>query len=97
MTAQLKRGDTLTMNVTDDEVNLANVTIESAVKHGSKFYQSLTVSDIDAGAGTFSLSCADTSLFPIGSVDCDIKYTTEAGEISRSFTFQIMIIEEVTK
>jgi hypothetical protein len=97
MTAQFKRGDTLTLSVTDDDVNLANVTIESAVKHGSKFYQALTVSDIDADAGTFIMAASSTSNWPLGSIDCDIKYTTVAGEISRSFTFQIMIIEEVTK
>lgn len=96
MTAQFKRGDTLRLTVTDDVADLSDLTIESAVSHGSNFYKALTVGSIDAAAGTFNLS-ASTTGWPLGSVDCDIKYTDSAGDIARSYTFQIMIMQEVTR
>ena len=93
-TAQFKRGDTLTLNVEDDVADLTDLTIEAAVRHGSSFYAAFTVSDITEDS--FVLS-ADTSTWPYGSVDCDIKYTDSAGDIARSHTFQIMIMQEVTR
>lgn len=94
MTLRLKRGDTLNLDVMDDTIDLSATDIESAVQLGS-FYEELTVSNIDAGAGTYSLS-GDTRNWPLGSVDCDIKYTV-SGDVIHTSTFQIMIIQAVTK
>lgn len=94
MTLRLKQGDTLRLDVVDDTIDLGVAEIESAVRLGS-FYEELTVSDIDAVAGTYILS-GDTRNWPLGSVDCDIKYTV-SGDVIHTSTFQIMIIQAVTK
>ncbi len=98
MTLRFKRGDTVTMDVADTDNNLVGATVEAAVMLGS-FYEALTVSNFDDAAGTYTLSAtaAATAKWPIGSLDCDIKYTFSAGDIDHTNTFQIQINNRVTR
>ena len=95
MHLSIKQGTTLYLPCTDDTTDLTDVTITAAVRIGSTFYQALTVSDIDTSAGTYVLS-ADTDLWPIGSLECDIKYDGET-YVSRSESFEIVVKSKVTK
>ena len=94
---QIKKGDSLVLTCADDSGDLSTATIEAAVKLGG-FYKALTFAEVGYSGGvyTYTLS-ADTSTFPIGSLDCDIKYTDASDVITYQPTFQIVCQESVTK
>ena len=96
-----KAGDTFSVtyqhnNGSGTGVDLSGITVSAAVKRNT-FYQALTVAEIDAMVGKFSLSATsgETALWPVGTLSCDVKY--EAGDtVVRSETFPIIVNEGVT-
>lgn len=90
----IKRGTTLNLPCTETSIDLDDVEITAAVRLGG-FYEALTVSSIVPGAGTYLLS-ADTAKWPLGSLECDIKYKAPTYTV-RTPTFEIILTGEVTK
>jgi hypothetical protein len=95
MALRLKPGDSLAWGAVDDSGDLTGTDIEAALKHGD-FYFPLTVTPDDLTIGEFTVSAGDTSKFPVGWLDCDIKYTV-AGVTRRTHTFRLFVDEKVTK
>jgi hypothetical protein len=94
MKTQLKAGETLSWTVTDDSGDLTGTTIEAAIA-GTNFYYPLTVTEDDLSLGIYTLSATSTATFPVGTLYCDIKYTT-GGIVVYSNTFEVKVIAKVT-
>lgn len=99
---RLKPGATLLWNVVDDGGDLTGTTITAAVAtprapYGDRgeFSYTLTVTETDLSAGEYTISAADTSTFPPGPLDCDIKYSV-GGVVTYSDTFRIYVDKKVT-
>lgn len=95
MAIRIKPGETLEWACVDDAGDLTGTTIAAAVKNGD-FYYALTVTETDLTIGSYSLSAASTSTFPVGWMDCDLKYTV-SGVVTFSDTFRIYVDPGVTK
>ncbi len=101
-TIKIKRGDTLSLDVTRVDaggapVNLTGMTITARVRLGA-FAATLTVTVTDAAAGEFQLSAtaAATATWPVATVTGDVKYDQGGGVIRRSETFAIAVRQEIT-
>lgn len=94
MSIVFKRGDTIRMSVTDTDNDLSEFTLSSGVRLGN-FYSALEVQNLDTDAGTYDL-VSSSDAWPLGSLDCDIKYSATSG-VRYTETFQIIIVSEVTK
>lgn len=102
MNLYAKRGDTLSLACVDDTGDITGVTIEASVSMvrtdiRGYFEESLTVTETDLSAGEYTLSAtaAETEDWPIGRLNCDIKYSV-GGQVERSETFYINLLERVT-
>lgn len=94
MIMYLKRGETLSWSVQDTAWDISGVLIEAAIaKHG--FYYELTVTPDNLSEGRYVLSADDTADFPIGTLNCDIKYTA-GGIVTYTDTFYVEVLERVT-
>lgn len=100
-----KRGDTLTIECTRRDadgtpVDLTGLTIASKVRNGG-FEDTLTVTVVDAGAGTFTLAqtATLTALWPISAewsdMLCDVEFVDGANVVS-SETFAINVLADIT-
>ena len=104
-----KKGDTFSLSCvwtdsTGAVIPLTGYTITSKVKvlSGTTFEDTLTVTVIDANAGTFTLSGASTSTaaWPItsgqyGRMYCDIQFV-KAGITTTTETFEIVVVQDIT-
>jgi hypothetical protein len=93
-----KRGDTFLLTCTTD-VPLTGYAIASQVRDKSfKLISQLTV-DITqtTPTGIYTLSLpSGTSSWPVGTLECDVQYTNNAGVIVSTETFEINVIRDVT-
>ena len=96
-----KRGDTFQLegtrtNRTGAAVDLSGLTISSQARVGS-FVDDLTVSITSAATGKFTLSAAaaETELWPLGNLYCDIQFVGAGTESTE--TFVIYAIEDITR
>jgi hypothetical protein len=94
MIIYLKRNETLSWSVVDTAFDISGVEIEAAVEKDGWYYE-LTVAEDDLSEGRYTISAEDTSDFPIGTLNCDIKYTV-AGIITYTDTFYVEVVERVT-
>lgn len=96
MQIRVKRGDTLSYAVTDLDNDLSDVTVTCGVS-APGFYQALTVTEVDMENGKFTISAepGQTTLWPIGSLMSDFKYTVDDFVI-RTETFGITVNERRT-
>jgi ethanolamine utilization protein EutP (predicted NTPase) len=94
MIIYLKRNETLSWSVVDTAFDVTGVEIEAALEKDG-FYYPLTVTEDDLSVGRYFISAEDTSDFPIGTMNCDIKYTV-AGIVTYTDTFYVEVIERVT-
>jgi len=99
-----KRGDTFVLNsdVASDGVaaDITNWTISSQIRDmGDTIVQSLTVTVTDAVNGRLKLSAtpAQTALWPIGKMSCDIEFTDGSGIVTSTETFTINVILDITR
>lgn len=95
MSIRIKPGETLRWVCVDDSGDLTGTTIEAAVRFGDFYYQ-LTVTEDDLSAGQYTISAASTANYPLGRLDCDIKYTS-SGVVTFSQTFPIYVEKQVTR
>ena len=100
---EFKRGDTFTLQgqVKDSEgtpIDITGWSIRSHIRKGSELVIVLTVTFIDVLTGVYQLSATpeDTSLFPVGQLVCDIEYTTAAGQVMSTETFEITCTKDIT-
>lgn len=70
--------------------------IASEIRKGNDLVARLNVRKLDPTQGTFVLSEADTTAWPVSMLDCDIQYTQPNGQIVSTDTFQISVKKDVT-
>lgn len=105
----LKQGDTLTLagSALQDSgaaLNLTGATLRAHVRsrNGGGFgavVQELTVAVVSAALGTFTLSAtsAQTTLWPVGRLACDLELTDSGGSVLHSQTFDVHTLPAVTQ
>lgn len=83
---KIKRGDSfllaLVTSVDGVPQDLTNWEVRSSIAtlNGFQEVADLTVTYTDRAAGEFTLS-ADTSAWPLGCLEFDVRYTTDSGQI----------------
>lgn len=99
----IKKGDTLALSCSlkDSDgvpINLTSVTITSQVRNAiiGTLVQDLTVIITNAVLGEYTLTSADTSNWPVDSLQCDIKYVFSSPSTIRTETFTIDVKQAVT-
>jgi hypothetical protein len=102
-TIPFKQSDTFILACTYREdgtpVDLTTFEIASQVRDSSgTLVADLTVTLADQGTdpGVFTLSCADTSPWPIDLLPCDIQFTLD-GNVRSTQTFFVAVEPEVTR
>jgi len=99
---RFKRGDTFTLScvykVDNVPSDVTNVQIKSQVRNRRyELIQELTVvKSGDVGEFSLSASSADTTIWPVKILYCDVQFTVD-GIVRSSQTFEINVIEEITK
>ena len=92
----IKRGDTLFLqcSVASNSLpqSLQNWQIKSTVKYGPRQVSNLTVTKT---SDSFTLQGSTTN-WPVGVLQCDIQYTTDAGVVISTETFNITVVQDVT-
>lgn len=97
---RIKRGGTLTLACTlvDDgvAVPMPGWIISSQVRHQGQLVASLAV-DYMERVGDYILTVTDTVAWPLGVLQCDIRYANSGGHVMHTRTFEIEIEEAVTR
>lgn len=103
LTIPLKRGDTFVLEATAQQngspQDLTGWAIRSQVRNGSNLVAELDVSYTDRKAGRYRLAClaSATQDWPVKALDCDIEYTSPAGQVVSTETFKIDVKADVTR
>lgn len=103
LTIPLKRGDTFVLEATAQQngspQDLTGWAIRSQVHNGSNLVAELDVSYTDRDAGRYRLACpaSATQDWPVKALDCDIEYTSPAGQVVSTETFKIDVKADVTR
>ncbi len=103
VTISLKRGDTFLVQATAQQdgspQDLTGWTIRSQVRNGSSLVAELSVIYTNPGAGQYRLTCpaSVTHNWPIKLLDCDVEYTSPAGQVISTETFKIDVKADVTR
>ena len=100
---EFKRGDTFAMTCTYKQdgtpYDITSIDIKCQIKQGTTLVTEMNVTKADQTArpGVFVLTpqSAETVLWPLGSLLCDIQFT-EGGVVRSTETFYVTIIEQVT-
>lgn len=97
----LKRGDTFsyaTTLTTPFGTPLSGVAAQMAsqVRDGEDLLIAI-LTIIETTPGTYVLSCADTSGWPVGNLFTDIQYVDAGGTITSTETLVISVTEDVTR
>lgn len=94
-----KQGDSFLIECVvkiDDVVqDITDWTIASSIKNGA-FTDSLVITKTNALLGTYSVSKADTTLWPTKALLCDVQYTLPSGQIISTENFEIICMAGVT-
>lgn len=99
---KFKRGDTFSLSCTYKvdgvATSVSSIDIDSQIRDNrDKLIQELTVTKL-IGTGEFTLTSTaeETADWPITTMKCDIQFS-EGGSIRSTQTFDVVIIEDVTK
>lgn len=96
----IKRGDSfqiaLVVKVGGVLQDLTDWEVRSSIGTPSRVVAELTVEFTDRAAGEFTLS-AETDTWPIGSLNFDIKYTTDAGQILTTDPVPVFVKKGITE
>ncbi len=95
-----KRGDTFIIEaaVLSGAVaqDITGWTVRSQVRNGTTLVSELAVEYIDRAAGTYRLRENDTTGWPTKTLQWDIEYTTDAGQIASTETLEILVKPDIT-
>lgn len=93
---QIKRGTTFAWPC---KVNTSIVgwQVKSQVRHGDVLVADLTVEMVNAATGEYKLISGSTSDWPLTELECDIRYTTDEGQVISTETFLIEVEKQVTQ
>jgi hypothetical protein len=101
---QLKRGDTLIMNVTatSDTGSVADLTgwtVRAQLRQGNTLVDTLVYTAVDLPNGRFTLKngAAGTTGYPVSTLVCDIEYTDPSGVVASTETFGVQVLADVTQ
>jgi len=96
----MKRGDTLilqnSVKIYDVAQDITSWEIQSKVRQGTTFVDTLTVTKIDAVNGVYQVKKADTTAWPAKTLSMDIQYTLPSGQITSTETFEIVCVADIT-
>mgnify|MGYP000900317111 CR=1 FL=1 len=79
-------------------VDITNWSMLSQVRRFTKKIADMVIVIIDAPTGRFSVTCpaAQTQLWPVQKLECDVEFTRPAGKVS-SDTFTIDVQRDITQ
>ena len=98
-----KRGDTFELDVEVTDVNgdpqpLTDWEIASQVRDkDGVLVADLVVVEVTPLTGIYKLVKSDTTDWPVELLSCDIQYTTDAGQIVSTETFEIQCLVDITQ
>lgn len=100
---QFKRGDTFSLTCTYKQGGVAhdltNINIKSQIREATNLVTELTVTKANQATnpGVFVMTpqSANTALWPLGNLLCDIQFT-EGDAVRSTETFYVQIVEQVT-
>lgn len=94
---KFKRGDSFILEC-EVAANLTNWTVRSHVRLGDKLIATLVFESVSNSAlsSVYKLKFADTTLWPVGKLNCDIEYTTDTNQIISTDTFYIECLKDST-
>jgi hypothetical protein len=106
-----KQGDTFSLSCSWKDpngtaINLTGYTILSKVRvtTGTTFTDTLTSTITTAASGLFTLSATptQTASWPLtsgqyGKLYCDVQFTSPTGVVTSSDTFEVVVVEEITR
>lgn len=107
VTLNMKRGDTFRYRaqatVSDGLIppaqiplDLTGFLIKAQVRKGTELIAELVVTRTNDILGEYMLSLADTTLWPVKTLVCDIQYTTDDLQIISTETFEIAVEKDIT-
>lgn len=99
-----KRGDSFilqnTVKIDNVVQDITGWQIESKIRQGSTFVDTLTVTKIDAINGVYQIKKTDTTAWPAStapkSLLMDIQYTLPSGQVVSTETFEIACVIDIT-
>jgi hypothetical protein len=103
LTIPFKRGNTflleaaVTQHYRNLPVDITGWTIRCHVKNGSTLISDLSVTITNAVKGLYTLSCEDTSDWPITTLRADVLYETDSSQSISTETFTIDCRPSVTQ
>lgn len=104
-----KRGDTFRLAVTYQEgtpevptsLTDAGVVPRAQLRNGDTLVMdfAITIEDQVATPGRFTLSASaeQTKLWPVGRLEYDIQFTADSGDVMRTPTSYILVLQAVTR
>ena len=97
---QVKQGGALTLRhevkLDGVAVDLTGWTFASQIQFNDEVVGSFTITPTDLANGIITLSVADTSEWPLGTLIFDVKYTTDTAVVHYSPTLYMNCYERVT-
>lgn len=98
---KIKKGDTFNLSVVANDgsgssVNLTGYTIAPKIKdNAGNTVSTPTVTITSAANGTYDLSVADTSAWPLGVLYGDVTYTDPSAVVASTETFMVIVEEAI--
>lgn len=92
-------GQLLSDAVGSPPINMTDYTLRSQIRNNGQVVQSLAASVTDAVNGAYSLTAtpAQTVLWPVGTSEMDIEFTSNTGAVTSTETIYINCKNDVTK
>lgn len=93
-----KRGDTFILSCVV-ATDITGWTIASQIRDGDTLIADLTFALLSTSAesSTYTLTYSVTTAWPLHDLNCDIQYTTAAGQIISTETFTIGVVKDTTR
>lgn len=101
-----KRGDTLSLGLTWDEegepIDLTGYTIAAQLRDArDELVMALTVAIADQttqrGQFTLTATAAQTALWPVAPLSCDVQFTAPSTVVVSSATFVVQVERDITR
>lgn len=94
---KFKRGNSFILACQYKGGPITGWTIKSQLRKNGELVAELTVTIVNDATGDFKLEYSgDTLIWPASSLSCDIRYTTDTGQVISTETFLIEVVKEIT-
>lgn len=100
-TLPFKRGDSFILDGAVSEnsaaIDITGWSIKAQVRYADQLVEELACTVVSAAAGTYRVASAGTQTWPVGTLQADVQYTTDSGQIVSTETFLITCSADVTR